>query len=298
MWVPALFGADAVARSSAEQGYRVSSEALGRDLEEDLSLHPAGCKDWGLHDQNDARDGKRSPIDVVMQWSERFGARLEDGETPTTALQAARWLAARLGIDLDELRKASNAARVAEFLAESEGEAAFLPESDGAEFDVEGDAAEAPRQGGGASPPIPTMRTTDESGDDTAEEVALPGVTAGRRTRGRAGEGVSLDDFHAYMPTHSYIFAPTREMWPGSSVNSRIPAIPLVKKNGEPLIDEDGKQKKAKATAWLDRCRPIEQATWAPGEPMLILAPENGTVQRSGFSRPCPSSARMAGTGS
>src|SRR5271170_1508532 len=27
-------------------------------------------------------------------------------------------------------------------------------------------------------------------------------------------EGVSLDSFHAYMPMHQYIFAPTGEMWP------------------------------------------------------------------------------------
>ena len=37
-------------------------------------------------------------------------------------------------------------------------------------------------------------------------------------------EGVSLDDFNAYMPTHSYIFTPSREMWPAASVNARISA--------------------------------------------------------------------------
>ena len=36
------------------------------------------------------------------------------------------------------------------------------------------------------------------------------------------GEGVLLDDFNAYMPMHSYIFAPSREMWPAASVNARI----------------------------------------------------------------------------
>ena len=35
---------------------------------------------------------------------------------------------------------------------------------------------------------------------------------------------LQLDDFYAYMPDHSYIFVPTREMWPASSVNSRLPA--------------------------------------------------------------------------
>jgi hypothetical protein len=40
-------------------------------------------------------------------------------------------------------------------------------------------------------------------------------------------DGVSVDDFYAYMPAHCYIFAPSREMWPASSVNSRVPPIPV-----------------------------------------------------------------------
>jgi hypothetical protein len=27
-------------------------------------------------------------------------------------------------------------------------------------------------------------------------------------------EGVALNDFYAHMPTHGYIFAPSRELWP------------------------------------------------------------------------------------
>ena len=38
---------------------------------------------------------------------------------------------------------------------------------------------------------------------------------------------LSLNDFYAYMPTHSYIFVPTRERWPASSVNSRIQAVKI-----------------------------------------------------------------------
>jgi hypothetical protein len=36
---------------------------------------------------------------------------------------------------------------------------------------------------------------------------------------------VSLDDFYAYMPMHQYIFTPTRDLWPASSVNARIPPV-------------------------------------------------------------------------
>jgi hypothetical protein len=57
------------------------------------------------------------------------------------------------------------------------------------------------------------------------------------------GEGVNLTDFVAYMPQHKYIYIPTREMWPGASVNARIPPSPLLDADGQPLLDEDGNQK-------------------------------------------------------
>ena len=41
---------------------------MGRDLEEDLSIHPSGIKDFGVHDLGDERQGKRSPLDVVMEF--------------------------------------------------------------------------------------------------------------------------------------------------------------------------------------------------------------------------------------
>src|SRR5690606_36092996 len=45
--------------------------------------------------------------------------------------------------------------------------------------------------------------------------------------------GERLADFLAYMPGHRYIFMPSGEMWPASSVNSRIAPIPLRGKRGE-----------------------------------------------------------------
>jgi hypothetical protein len=101
------------------------------------------------------------------------------------------------------------------------------------------------------------------------------------------GEGVTIDDFRAYMPMHSYIYTPSRDMWPASSVNSRIPPVPLVDKDGKPLLDDNGKQKKQNANLWLDKNRPVEQMTWAPGEPMLIrdrLIANGGWVERNGVA--------------
>ena len=92
-----------------------------------------------------------------------------------------------------------------------------------------------------------------------------------RETCNQTGaEGVSLDDFHAYMPQHTYIYAPTREIWPASSVNSRIPPIPLFDADGLPLLNKKDEQVELQANAWLDRYRPVEQMTWCPGLPVLI----------------------------
>jgi hypothetical protein len=80
---------------------------------------------------------------------------------------------------------------------------------------------------------------------------------------------VRLDDFSAYMPTHSYIFRPTGEMWTSASVDARIrpPA------------------KNTPASRWLDRHRPVEQMTWAPGLPTDIkdqLIAQGGWFGRAG----------------
>jgi hypothetical protein len=88
-------------------------------------------------------------------------------------------------------------------------------------------------------------------------------------------KGVSLSDFYAYMPQHTYIFAPACEMWPKDSVNARIPPISVDK--GPPR----------NASIWLDQNRPVEQMTWAPGLPMIIkdrLVSEGGWIERRGVS--------------
>jgi len=81
---------------------------------------------------------------------------------------------------------------------------------------------------------------------------------------------VTLEDFLAYMPTHTCIFIPTRELWPVESVNARLPKI--------------GKTLPAK---WLFKNACIEQMTWAPGKPAIIrnqLVLEGGWEERHGVS--------------
>ena len=45
------------------------------------------------------------------------------------------------------------------------------------------------------------------------------------------GSGVSIDDFHAYMPSHSYIFTPCREIWAAASINARLARMPVLTAN-------------------------------------------------------------------
>ena len=95
--------------------------------------------------------------------------------------------------------------------------------------------------------------------------------------------GVTLHDFHSYKPRHDYIYAPTCEHWPGTSVNATIAPIPLLTRTGKPVLDQNGKPKKIRPTAWLDRHKSIKQITWAPGYPMLVrdqLVAEGGWIKR------------------
>ena len=99
--------------------------------------------------------------------------------------------------------------------------------------------------------------------------------------------GVTLGDFHAYMPKHNYIFAPNGEPWPGSSVNSQILPIHIFDETGNPKLDQNGKQIIMKASTWLDQNKPVAQMTWAPGLPMLIrnrLVSEGGWIERNGVT--------------
>jgi uncharacterized protein DUF5906 len=97
------------------------------------------------------------------------------------------------------------------------------------------------------------------------------------------GRGVTLKDFCAYMPLHVYIFTPCREIWPGSSVNARLPRVQLLDKQGKPRRNKQGKLVTVTASHWLDQNRPVEQMTWCPGLPMLIpdrLVSDGGWMER------------------
>jgi hypothetical protein len=78
-----------------------------------------------------------------------------------------------------------------------------------------------------------------------------------------------LEDFYAYMPSHNYIYVPTRDLWPSVSVNARVSEWPMV--DGKPVPPAN----------WLDQNQPVEQMTWHPGEPLVI---RDRVMQISGYA--------------
>ena len=236
-WVPSLIPA----AKPYKNGYRVSSKDLGRDLEEDLSIMPNGIVDFGVADMGDPNKGKRSAIDLVMEYLN------------CSKFEAVDWMRDKLGLQRE-------------------------PDDDG------------------------TPDSTPE-----AESIKATKAADAKQPKKKKDVGVTRDDFYALMPMHSYIFVPSREMWPASSVNNRIPAQQLFKngkpvlKDGKPLKDKDGKPIKDKkgnpkfeqvevfipANLWLDQNKPVEQMTWAPSLPLIIkdrLISEGGWIERDGVS--------------
>lgn len=69
-------------------GYRVTSQDLGRDLQEDLQLLPEGIMDFG-------EEQGMSPIDVCIKW----------GPSLSSPKDALHWLAGRVGVQLRPPRR-------------------------------------------------------------------------------------------------------------------------------------------------------------------------------------------------
>jgi hypothetical protein len=89
-------------------------------------------------------------------------------------------------------------------------------------------------------------------------------------------KGKDINDFIAYKPLHSYIFIPTREMWPASSVNTEVAPV-TINIGKKPML----------ANVWLDYNRAAHQMTWAPGMPLMIpdkLVQDGGWIGHQGVN--------------
>lgn len=108
---------------------------------------------------------------------------------------------------------------------------------------------------------------------------------------------LDVRDFYSYMPMHQYIFTPSRELWPASSVNARCGAphhddgIPATKRiarkvrgKGDEVAYADVPMTPAE---YVDKYRPVDQMTWAPGAPMIVrnrLVANGGWIEREGVA--------------
>lgn len=81
-WVPAAFS-----QATEEAGtgaWRLSSAGLGRSLQEDISIHPSGCQDFG-------EEHSETPISLLHKWG-----------SASSPKDAAHWLCQRLGISPED----------------------------------------------------------------------------------------------------------------------------------------------------------------------------------------------------
>jgi hypothetical protein len=99
-------------------------------------------------------------------------------------------------------------------------------------------------------------KETAAEAEDDADQTGTPEASK---------DGITIGDFYAYSPQHTYIFAPVGEIWIQTSINERLPKVPVFKKDGTPALDSTGKPRKMTPSRWLGKNRAVEQMTWAPG---------------------------------
>lgn len=87
-------------------------------------------------------------------------------------------------------------------------------------------------------------------------------------TDAELADAVTVEHFYAYLPSHQYIFVPSRELWPAVSVNARLGFV----------RDADGAQ--MRASDYLDRERAVEQMVWTPANDVIV---ENRFIDNGGW---------------
>jgi Family of unknown function (DUF5906) len=96
---------------------------------------------------------------------------------------------------------------------------------------------------------------------------------------------LSVSDFVAHMSTKKFIYTATGDLWPAASVDARVPPCEVVDRTGNPIFKSTGKPLHQPASVWLSSHAPVEQMTFAPGEPQIIhgkLMLESGWILHEG----------------
>lgn len=149
LWVTAIFPSAKFQPSTG--AFRVTSKSLGRPLQEDIALAPTGIVDFGVADMGDPQQGKRTAIDMAMEWG---------GAEDATA--AAKWLCDKLGVTPEALGWRDEDAAVADLAAQLGR--TLVEDEDGTLHDPEtGEIFERPAVGGegfGAASEMPENLTT------------------------------------------------------------------------------------------------------------------------------------------
>ena len=114
------------------------------------------------------------------------------------------------------------------------------------------------------------VRLTPERAGADFNDLVMPELSADELQRGNLGavRGRARRDDRRLSRVYArarYIFMPCREFWPATSVNSRLPPMPVLDKHGKPKRNKNGKLVTISASKWLDQNRAVEQMTWCPG---------------------------------
>ena len=105
----------------------------------------------------------------------------------------------------------------------------------------------------------------------------------------------TFEDFVSYAPSRMCIYRPCKTMWPNASVDDRLPPMPLLDPNGNPVRSR-GKVVMIPASERLAKDRSVVSLTWDPGKPEFIrnsVVVDGGYIEKLGattynFYRPPP----------
>jgi hypothetical protein len=101
---------------------------------------------------------------------------------------------------------------------------------------------------GGTLTALEALVNEEPTARPAADDEPTPGVR--RSATNELPAHITREDFYAIMPQNLYAYIPTREPWQATAIDKRL-----------------GK----KTSTWICQNRGVEQITWAPGEPQIIV---------------------------